>query len=276
MTAGILLTSSMLMPTAAMAADEAWTNQTLSADERAQLLVDVLTLDEKITLLTQTNGEGLPQYGVPAIRGKDSSNGVSVAGGSTALPVGLALASTFNPDLAEQYGAVSGRETREAGYNSAAAPSIDLARTPWNGRIWESAGEDPLLTGIIGAAQTNGIQSEDIPAEVKHYNVYNAESRRGHVDVQVGERALQEVYTRPWEHVVRDANAASVMCAFNKVNGEYGCSSKTLLTDILKNQLGFKGFVQTDYSAGHSFEDYNAGLDTSGRCSSSGSSTTRP
>jgi beta-glucosidase len=265
MLAALLASALILAPTTAQAAPtDPWMNTSLTADERAELLVAQLTLEEKATLLIQTDGPGLPQYGVPAIRGKDASNGVSVAGGSTALPVGLALASTWDPALAEQYGAVAGSETREAGFNSAASPSVDLTRAPWGGRIWESFGEDPLLTGQLGAAQTNGIQAQDIPAEVKHYNVYNSESRRGNVNVVVDERTLQEIYTRPWENVVRDANAASVMCSFNKVNGEYACGNGTLLNTILKKQLGFKGFVQTDFDAAKSIDSYEAGLDTSG------------
>ncbi|MDU0326371.1 glycoside hydrolase family 3 C-terminal domain-containing protein [Microbacterium sp. KSW2-21] len=241
-----------------------WTDTSLSAQERAQALVAVLTLDEKIELLVQTGGNGIPKYGIPAIKGKDASNGLSNPGGSTALPVGLALASTFDTPLAQQYGAVTGRETREAGFNSAATPTVDLARTPWGGRNWEGFGEDPLLTGTIGAAATAGIQSQGIPAEVKHYNVYNEESRRAHVNAVIDERTLQEIHTRPWESVIRDSNAASVMCSFNKINGEYACGNNTLLNTVLKNQLGFQGFVQTDFNAAHSVLDYNAGMDTSG------------
>ncbi|MGL3198865.1 MULTISPECIES: glycoside hydrolase family 3 C-terminal domain-containing protein [Curtobacterium] len=239
-------------------------NTRLSADQRADLLVKRLTLDQKIEVLVQTGGEGVPEYGIPAIRGKDASNGIGLSNPTTALPVGLALASTFDDGLAEQYGAVAGREARASGFNSAAAPSVDLARNPWNGRGWESAGEDPLLTGNIGTAEVQGIQSERIPAEVKHYNVYNQESRRAHVDAVVDERTLQEVYTRPWEKIVQEAQPGSVMCSFNKINGEYGCGNKTLLNDILKEQLGAKGFVQSDFNAAHSLSDYAAGLDTSG------------
>jgi beta-glucosidase len=261
-----VLATTVIVPTAASATstDPPWMSTTLSANERAELLVATLSLEEKATLLIQTGGPGLPEYGVPAIRGKDASNGVSVDGGSTALPVGLALASSWDARLATRYGTVAGTQTREAGYNSAAAPSIDLTRAPWGGRIWEGLGEDPLLSGRLGAAQTNGVQSADVPAEAKHYNVYNAESRRGHVDVVVDERTLQEVYTRPWETVVRDANVASVMCSFNRVNGEYACSSEYLLSTILKEQLALAGFVQTDFNAGKGFGDYTAGLDTAG------------
>ncbi|SDD64795.1 beta-glucosidase [Auraticoccus monumenti] len=241
-----------------------WMDTRLSSDQRAALVLAEMTLEQKVALLVQTGGQGVPELGIPAIRGKDASNGVNLPLGSTALPVGVALASTFDDRLAVEYGAVGAREARAAGHNSVAAPSLDLARTPWNGRLWESTGEDPLLTGRIASGQTNGIQGEDVPAEAKHYNVYHQETRRGHVDAVLDERTLQEVYTRPWEKLVDEANPSSVMCSFNKVNGEFGCGSRLLLTTILKEQLGFKGYVQTDFNAAHGFDDYAAGMDTSG------------
>ncbi|WP_432570141.1 glycoside hydrolase family 3 C-terminal domain-containing protein [Kineococcus sp. SYSU DK005] len=243
----------------------AWMNTRLNADERASLVLAQMTLDQKTDLLIQTGGPGVPELGIPAIRGRDASNGLTTAGvPTTALPDGLALASSFNDELARQYGAVAGAETRATGYNSAAAPTIDLARSPWNGRQWEGTGEDPLLSGRLGSAQVQGIQSQQVQAEVKHYNVYNQETRRGHVDSQLDERTFQEVYTRPWEKVVTESDPASVMCSFNRINTVYGCSSGTLLNDVLKGQLGFKGYVSTDFNAAHSFADYAAGLDTSG------------
>ncbi|MEZ0164714.1 glycoside hydrolase family 3 protein [Kineococcus sp. LSe6-4] len=242
-----------------------WMNTRLSADERAALVLARMTLDQKTNLLIQTGGPGVPELGIPAIRGRDASNGLTTAGvPTTALPDGMALASSFDDELARRYGAVAGAETRATGYNSAAAPTIDLARSPWNGRQWEGTGEDPLLSGRLGSAQVQGIQSQQVQAEVKHYTVYNQETRRGHVDSQVDERTLQEVYTRPWEKVVTESDPASVMCSFNKVETEHACGNATLLNDVLKGQLGFKGYVSSDFNAAHSFDDYAAGLDTSG------------
>lgn len=249
----------------AVAADEPWMDTSLSPDERAQLLVDQLTLGEKVTLLIQSGGPGLPQYGVPAIRGKDGCCGVAVTDTvSTALPVGIALASTFDLAAAESYGSVAGSEARSFGFNGLAGPTMDLLTTPLNGRMWEAFGEDPLISGQFAAAQTNGIQSEDIPVIAKHYNLNNQETRRGHVDAVADERTLQEVYTRPWETLVRDADPGAVMCAFNKVNGVYSCSSDELLNGILKGQLGFNGYVSSDFNAAHSFDDYAAGMDVPG------------
>ncbi|MGC5224457.1 glycoside hydrolase family 3 C-terminal domain-containing protein [Micromonospora sp. DT81.3] len=237
----------------------------LSPDERAQLLVEVLTLEEKATLLIQSGGPGLPQYDVPAIRGKDGCCGVAATDTeSTALPVGIALASTFDLQAAQAYGAVAGAEARAFGFNGLAGPTMDLLTTPLNGRMWEAFGEDPLVSGEFAAAQTIGTQSEDISVIAKHYNLNNQETRRGHVDAVVDERTLQEVYTRPWETLVRDADPGAVMCAFNRVNGEYACGNDELQNDILKGQLGFDGYVSSDFNATHSFADYEAGLDVSG------------
>ena len=242
-----------------------WMDTSLSPDERADLLVAELTLEEKVTLLIQSGGPGLPEYGVPPIRGKDGCCGVATTDTeSTALPVGIALASTFNTDAADAYGAVAGNETRYFGFNGLAGPTMDLLTTPLNGRMWEAFGEDPLVSGSIAAAQTRGTQREDVYSIVKHYNLNNQETRRGNVDAVVDERTLQEVYTRPWEPVVQDAQAGSVMCAFNKVNGEYSCGNDDLLNRILKGQLGFEGYVSSDFNAAHSFADYAAGLDVAG------------
>ncbi|NHC46655.1 beta-glucosidase [Motilibacter aurantiacus] len=263
--AGAVAAAALVGPASPASATTAlpWMDTTLGADQRAALVLAEMSLHQKANLLIQTGGPGVPELGIPAIRGRDASNGVSLTPASTALPVGLALASAWNDELAGVYGSVAGEQVRGAGYNSAAAPSMDLARNPWNGRQWESYGEDPLLSGRLATAQTRGIQSK-VPAEVKHYNVYTQETRRGHVDAVVDERTLQEVYIRPWEKVVSEADPASVMCSFNKINGEHGCSSGTMLNTILKGQLGFKGFVQTDYDAAHSIDDFSKGLDTSG------------
>ncbi|SIT83478.1 glycoside hydrolase family 3 C-terminal domain-containing protein [Microbacterium sp. RU33B] len=250
---------------AVAAVDDPWMDTSLSPDQRAELLVDVLTLEEKVTLLIQSGGPGLPQYGVPAIRGKDGCCGVAATDtDSTALPVGIALASTFDLGAAEAYGAVAANEARAFGFNGLAGPTMDLLTTPLNGRMWEAFGEDPLVSGEFAAAQTIGTQSQDISVIAKHYNLNNQETRRGHVDAVVDERTLQEVYTRPWETLVRDSDPGAVMCAFNKVNGEYACGNDELLNGILKGQLGFQGYVSSDFNATHSFADYEAGLDVSG------------
>jgi beta-glucosidase len=236
----------------------------LSADERADLLVDDLTLDEKITMLLQSGGPGLPERLIPAIRGKDGCCGLAATDiDTTGLPTGVSLASTWDTTLATTYGDVSGSEAWLAGYTSIAGPTMDLVRSPYNGRQWESFGEDPLLNGQIAASQVTGQEGNPVHSIVKHYNLNNQETRRGHVNVVVDERTLRETYTRPWEPVIA-ADPGSVMCAFNKVNDEYSCGNGTLQNDILKGDLGFKGYISSDFNAVHAFEDYENGVDVAG------------
>lgn len=245
--------------------EQPWRNADLPSEERANLVVEAMNLDQKVAFLQQDDGVGVPEFGLPPIRAKDGCCGLTIgATPTTALPAGVALASAFDPALARAYGAVSGNEARATGWNHIAGPSMDLTRTPYNGRMWEAFGEDPLLNGDTATAQVQGEQSAGVPALVKHYNLNNFETRRGHVDVQVDERTLQEVYTRPWEKLVKQANPGAAMCSFNLVNGSQGCGSDLLLNQVLKEQLGFKGYVSSDYNAGKSFDDYAAGLDTSG------------
>ncbi|MBP3043667.1 glycoside hydrolase family 3 C-terminal domain-containing protein [Arthrobacter jiangjiafuii] len=242
-----------------------WMDPTLPPEERADLVVAAMTLEQKVNYLVQSGGTGVPELGLPPLRSKDGCCGLALESTpTTALPVGVGLASTYDDELAQAYGAVAGEEARAAGYNTIAGPTMDLVRTPFNGRMWEDLGEDPLLSGATSANQVEGEQSAEVSALVKHYNLNNFETRRGHVDVQVDERTLQETYTRPWEKLISEADPGSVMCSFNKVNGEFACGNDTLLNQILKGQLGLEGFVSSDFNAAHSFADYEAGLDIAG------------
>lgn len=245
--------------------DMPWMNPALPSEVRAAMVSAAMDLDQRVNLLVQSGGTGVPELGLPPIRSKDGCCGLTVTSTpTTALPVGVGLASTFDPTLARAYGAVSGEEARATGYNAIAGPTMDLVRTPFNGRMWEDLGEDPLLSGHTAASQTQGEQGADVSALVKHYNLNNFETRRGNVDILVDERTLEETYTRPWERLVSEAAPGAVMCSFNKVNTEYACGNDALLNQILKQQLGFQGFVSSDFNAAHSFADYAAGLDVSG------------
>ncbi|MBD8043344.1 glycoside hydrolase family 3 C-terminal domain-containing protein [Arthrobacter sp. Sa2BUA2] len=252
-------------PPAPLQEDQPWRDPSLSPGLRANLVVNAMTLEQKVSYLIQSGGPGVPELGLPAIRSKDGCCGLALEDTvTTGLPVGVGLASTFDESYARAYGAVGGEEARATGWNALAGPTMDLVRTPYNGRMWEDLGEDPLLSGAMAAAQVQGEQGASISALVKHYNLNNFETRRGHVNVLVDERTLQETYTRPWEKLINDADPGAVMCSFNQVNGEYACGNDRLLNQILKSQLGFAGFVSSDFNAAHSFADYAAGLDVSG------------
>ncbi len=245
-------------------ADEPWLDREQPAARRARALLSRMTLAQKVATIDQNSGTGVPALDVPPIRSIDGCCGVTGTVPTTAMPAGIALASTFGPAQARSYGRAIGEEAYKTGFNSIAGPTMDLLKTPFNGRMWESFGEDPLLNGALATAQVNGEESNDVWAIPKHYNLNNQETRRGHVNAQVGERALNEVYTRPWEMMVQHAKPGAVMCSFNRVNGRYACSNARLMRNTLKGRLGLDGYITSDFDAGHGFGDYAAGLDVSG------------
>lgn len=236
------------------------------ADIRARSLLARMTLQEKIDMLhgELNNYYGfynapIPRLGIPALTMADGPVGIRIADPAvngqraTALPSGKALAATWNPQLARQYGEVMGKEAHWTGHNVVLGPVLDIARAPLFGRTFENFGEDPLLVGIMGAAQVQGIQDSPVISAVKHYNLYNQETNRLFgLNVTADERAIQEIYTRPYGIAVPAARPGSVMCSFNKVNGTYACENDLLLNQILKRQIGFQGWVMTDYNASFS------------------------
>ncbi|NPC97819.1 glycoside hydrolase family 3 protein [Nocardioides sp. zg-DK7169] len=243
---------------------DTWLDRSLPAARRARALVRQMSLEQKVATIDQNSGTGVPELGVPPIRSIDGCCGVTGTVDTTAMPTGIALASTFSPAMARSYGRAIGEEAYELGFNSLAGPTMDLLKTPFNGRMWESYGEDPLLSGSLTTAQVNGEETNDVWAIPKHYNLNNQETRRGHVSARVSERTLNEVYARPWEMVVKGAQPGAVMCSFNRVNGVFACSNRSLLRDTLKGRFGLDGYVTSDFDAGHGFGDYEAGLDVSG------------
>lgn len=233
-----------------------------SPDERARELVARMTLEQKIS---QAHGAALPEdfrvvQGIPALGIPDLTvtNGPAGVGPgpqvlnnvpATALPSPLLLASTWSPAMATRYGDVQGLEMRAIGRNLLEAPDVDLARVPLNGRTFEAYGEDPELISRLGVANIRAIQSHGILAMVKHYVANNQETQRASIDVRVSERALRELYLAPFEAAVRDGDVASVMCSYNSVDGAFSCENAALLTDVLKGEWGFQGFVQSDFFA---------------------------
>ncbi|QOS76984.1 glycoside hydrolase family 3 C-terminal domain-containing protein [Paenibacillus sp. JNUCC31] len=256
-------------------ADRPWMNKSLSAEERTALLLKAMTLEEKVGFVTgKVNNyygfynDGLERLGIPALQMADGPAGVRVANPdvqdkkSTALPAPIALAASWDTDLAKKYGDLIGQEAHDTTHNVVLGPGLDIARTPWGSRNFESLGEDPLLASGMGAAYVNGIQSNPVIATAKHYILNNQETERFTTNATASERAIQEVYARPFQAMVEKANLGSAMCSFNQVNGTYACENKKMLTDVLKNQFGFEGFVMSDYGANFSTAaSANAGLD---------------
>lgn len=253
-------------PALAQEDDTPWTNTSLSAGERADLLLAAMTFDEKISFvsnpeITGVSHIGIPRLGIPETTAIDGALGARVDVPSTLMPSSLGLASTRSVDLATEFGDVLGSETRATGNELILGPTADLVRVPTYGRAFESLSEDPLLTGLMGAAEIKAIQSNDVISEPKHWATNQQEMNRLVANATIGERPLQEIYLRAWEPIIRQGQPGAVMCAFNATNGPFSCGNEYLLNSVLKGQFGYRGFVQSDFNAAHSTLDANAGLD---------------
>jgi beta-glucosidase len=230
---------------------------------RARQIVARMTLDEKISELHGVHDAtryrmvpGVPRLGIPDLWMTNGPAGVGPGGASpqppaTAMPAPIALAATWDPELARTYGRIEAEETRSLGSLLFESPDINIARVPQGGRVFESFGEDPFLTGRIAVATIEGIQSTNIMANVKHYLANNQEADRHSVNEVIGERALREIYMPAFEASIKEAHSASLMCAYPKVNGAFNCENDPLLNGVLKKEWGFDGFVLSDWGATH-------------------------
>ncbi|MFG3281184.1 beta-glucosidase [Streptomyces sp. NPDC048111] len=236
-----------------------------------EALLGRLTLDEKIGLLhgaddPKSLGQagyvpGVPRLGIPPLRLADGPAGVRVTAHATALPAPVLLASAFDPALAREYGEVIGREGRALGQDVLLSPMVNLIRTPYGGRNFETLSEDPLLGADLVAEQIRGIQGQGLIATVKHFALNNQEKDRMSIDVRIGEQPLRELELRCFEAAVA-AGVGAVMGAYNKVNGTYACENEPLLGDVLRGDWGFGGWVMSDWFAAHSTAPaLGAGLD---------------
>ena len=263
-----------------------WMNTTLSADERADLVLKEMTLDEKVALLhgvgmptddpvTPENAPsnrgvgyavGVPRLGIPGIDMSDAAYGVRSSGTngrySTALPSNVAAAASWDPDAAYEYGALIGRELRAQGFNMSLGGGVDITREPRNGRTFEYLGEDPVLAGKLVAKLIEGTQSQHVIGDIKHYAFNDQESGRNSVNITVGKRAARESDLLAFEIGVSEGHPAAVMCSYNRVNGDFACENQYLLNDLLKKDWKFPGFVLSDWGGTHSTEKASAaGLD---------------
>lgn len=249
-----------------------WMDTSLTADERARLLLDASTLEQKMRWLVEPSannpeqttfgGFGVPPYTLPPqvpctpfIQFTDSPVAVTSRGvtNTTAFPAQIALAATWDEDLSRQKGQAQGYEAFYKRNNVLLGPGIASGRVPYLGRNSEYLGEDPLLSGLIAAAMVRGLQqdnpNEPVEAVLKHYTANEHELDRQDSSSNMDERTLRQIYTLPYEIAIKESEPGGVMCAFNQINGEFSCQSGLLLTDILKgeDEIGFDGWVVSDF-----------------------------
>jgi beta-glucosidase len=277
-TAAALAATALAVPAAtasaapAAAAPQPWMNTALAPADRANALLAAMTPAEKLTMLHGGANCGYAgcvdanaRLGIPALRLQDGPLGVGDgATGVTQLAAPVAGAASWNTALMRQYGETLGAEQWGKGTNVVLAPTINIVRDPRWGRAFEAFGEDPYLTGQMSAADIGGIQSQGPMAQVKHYAVYNQETRRNTTadNAVVSDRAEREIYLPAFETSVKQGGADSVMCSYSAINGPFACENGPLQNQILKSEWGFDGFITSDWGATHStVASANNGLD---------------
>lgn len=236
-----------------------------------------LSLEDKARFTTGTdvwNTHAVPVEGIESVCMTDGPHGVRMQGqgqdhlglnGSlpaTAFPTAAALGSSWNVELLEEIGRALAREALHLGADILLGPGVNMKRSPLCGRNFEYFGEDPLHSGVLGAGWVRGLQSQGVGASVKHFAANNQETERLRLDVEVDERTLREIYLPAFEKVVMDAHPATVMCAYNAVNGAFAAENHWLLTEVLRKEWGFDGYVVSDWGATHDrVRGLAAGLD---------------
>ncbi len=274
-------------PVCAQSAARPWMNQALTAGQRAELVLQQMTLQEKITLLHgngmahagqwqmpltgQSNGgagmvDGVERLGIPRLYLSDAAYGVRSSGEngrySTALPSNLASAASWSQEGACEYGALIGRELRAQGYNMSLGGGVNLTRDPRNGRTFEYLGEDPLLAGTLAGNLMRCEQAQHVIGDIKHYALNDQETGRNIVNVAISKRAMQESDLLAFHIALDLAHPGAVMCSYNRVEGDWACENKYLLHDVLKQEWKFPGFVLSDWGGTHSTAKASAaGLD---------------
>ena len=239
----------------------------MTLEEKAQLLVgggndsfvgsgSMMGHQKKLVAGAAGITVAIPRLGIPATVMADGPAGVHIDAKregtdqtfyATGFPVGSCLAATWNTELVKKVGQAIGNETKEYGCDVILGPGMNIHRNPLCGRNFEYYSEDPLLTGAIACAYTDGVQSQGVGVSAKHFAVNSQESDRTRVDERVSQRALREIYLRGFEMLVRHSQPWTIMSSYNKVNGTYSQMSKDLLTNVLRDDWGYKGIVETDW-----------------------------
>ena len=239
-------------------------------------IIRELTIEEKVALVAGTDfmfTNPVRRLGIPSLRMSDGphglrvqkeggDNGVSASEPATSFPTAATVASSWEPENARKMGAAIGKEAHKYGIHVVLGPGANIKRNPLAGRNFEYFSEDPYLAGKMAAAEVRGIQNEGVGVSVKHFALNNAENFRFMGNSVADERAIREIYLKVFEMVVKEAHPATMMCAYNAINGEYCSQNKWLLTDVLRKEWGFDGLVMTDWGAMHDrVKSLQAGLD---------------
>ncbi len=226
-------------------------------------LIREMTVEEKAALIAGTDfmyTNPIPRLGIPSLCVSDGphglrkqigggDNGISQSEPATAFPTASLTACGWNPDNLRRMGAAIGRECRHYGVHTLLGPGVNIQRNPLCGRNFEYFSEDPLLSGIMGAAEAEGVQSQGVGVSVKHFAMNNSENYRFMGDSIASEKTIRALYLKPFEYIVKHARPATVMCAYNRVNGVFCSENKWLLTDVLRGEWGFDGVVMSDWGA---------------------------
>jgi len=278
--AAIMTRGGDILPAQAQqSAAQPWMNARLDPERRVALILPQMTHDEKLTLVfgyfatdfpikrfKAPDGArigsagyvpGIPRLGIPPQWQADAGIGVASQPGParrerTALPSGLATAATWNPQLAFKAGGMVGEEARASGFNVMLAGGVNLIREPRNGRDFEYGGEDPLLAGTMVGAHTAGIQAHHIISTLKHFAVNDQETDRNAGNAVIDPVAARMSDLLAFQIAIEKADPGSIMCAYNRVNGPFACEHPWLLTQVLRSDWGFKGYVMSDWGGAHS------------------------
>ena len=273
----------MAVSAATLAAATSTFAQPETPDARAKAIVDQMTPDEQLIMVKGSFGwfsksgdaviaagwvPGIKRLGLPSLRESDAGMGVANLMGkrtgdvATSLPSGLAVAATWDPDIAYRGGAMIGSEARAKTFNVLLAGGVNLVRDARNGRNFEYAGEDPLLSGVMAGQAIKGVQSNHILSTVKHFAVNDQETGRNVLSSRIDEASLRESDLLAFELAIEIGQPASVMCAYNRINGVYACENDFLLNKVLKGDWAYKGWVMSDWGSVHSAAlAANSGLD---------------
>jgi beta-glucosidase len=234
-------------------------------DRRVESILGRMTLEEKIDLLSGVDGfytKGVPRLGLPRFKMADGPIGVRNFGPATAMAGGIALAATWNEDLARRVGVEIGRDARAKGVHFLLGPGVNIYRAPMNGRNFEYLGEDPFLASRIAVGYVKGVQSEGVAATIKHFVGNNSEFDRHNTDSVIDERALREIYLPVFEAAVREAGVGAIMNSYNLTNGTHMSQNGYLNTEVVRKEWGFEGVMMSDWGGTYDgVQAANGGLD---------------